>query len=352
MKALREQWLGKTFLHPMLDYLLIGSVWSVVATLFLLLRPEFFGSIDTVTLVTLVLLINASHFAASTVRLYSNPTYFARHPFLTMGLPLAILGVLLLCLLAPASLGRHLQALYLTWSPYHYAAQTFGLTLMYCHRSKVGIGAADRRMLYWICLLPFIRSFLGAQNSGLGWFVSREQLAQIPFMFGILDTLTTALMWLTFILPVVLILRFRLVHQSGFPLIGLCMMIANGIWWIFLDFIDAFVIATIAHSLQYMAIVLIAHTKDRTKQDGNSHGPLYHASLFYFKCLVLGYALFYCWPYALVLAGAGLAESMLLVIATINIHHFIVDRYIWRAPKPSTTNVAANAKATLAKASV
>jgi hypothetical protein len=45
----------------------------------------------------------------------------------------------------------------------------------------------------------------------------------------------------------------------------------------------------------------------------------------------LGYALFYCWPYAFRMVGFGQAESMLLVIATINVHHFIVDRYIWRA---------------------
>ena len=45
---------------------------------------------------------------------------------------------------------------------------------------------------------------------------------------------------------------------------------------------------------------------------------------------MLGYGLFYCWPYAFVLTGFGLAESVLLVTATINIHHFVVDAYIWR----------------------
>ena len=33
------------------------------------------------------------------------------------------------------------------------------------------------------------------------------------------------------------------------------------------------------------------------------------------------------------LAGFGLGESMLLVVAVINIHHFIVDRYIWQLRK-------------------
>jgi len=62
----------------------------------------------------------------------------------------------------------------------------------------------------------------------------------------------------------------------------------------------------------------------------NTRSARYHAVWFYGASVALGYALFYCWPYAYVLAGFGAAESMLLVAAVINIHHFIVDRYIWR----------------------
>ena len=32
----------------------------------------------------------------------------------------------------------------------------------------------------------------------------------------------------------------------------------------------------------------------------------------------------------LVLAGFGWVESVLMVVAVINLHHFIVDGYIWR----------------------
>ena len=37
------------------------------------------------------------------------------------------------------------------------------------------------------------------------------------------------------------------------------------------------------------------------------------------------------------LAGFGPAESVLLVVAVINIHHFIVDAYIWKLT-PGGTN--------------
>ena len=47
----------------------------------------------------------------------------------------------------------------------------------------------------------------------------------------------------------------------------------------------------------------------------------------------LSWSAFKAWPFAYVAAGFGLAESMLLVIAVINVHHFVVDMYIWRLRK-------------------
>ena len=59
----------------------------------------------------------------------------------------------------------------------------------------------------------------------------------------------------------------------------------------------------------------------------------YHVAWFYGASLILGYALFSCLPLAYVYAGFGKVESVLLVVAAINIHHFIVDAYIWRLRK-------------------
>ena len=47
-------------------------------------------------------------------------------------------------------------------------------------------------------------------------------------------------------------------------------------------------------------------------------------------CLVLAYALFSCLPQAFVFAGFDLTASLLMIAAAINIHHFIVDGYIWK----------------------
>ncbi len=54
---------------------------------------------------------------------------------------------------------------------------------------------------------------------------------------------------------------------------------------------------------------------------------------FYVVCLLLGYGLFNSLPLAYVVVGFGPVEAVLLVAAAINIHHFVVDAYIWRLKK-------------------
>jgi hypothetical protein len=79
-----------------------------------------------------------------------------------------------------------------------------------------------------------------------------------------------------------------------------------------------------------MAIVVIFHVRERLQLPGNRHGWAFHAAAFYAACLALAYFLFEVWPYAFVAAGFGMAESMLLAVAAVNVHHFVVDAYIWR----------------------
>lgn len=343
MSATARALLGRAFIHPAVDYAIIGGGWSMLATAVLLYRPSLTTRLEPAVLASLILIVNSSHFAASTVRLYSRPRALRELPFLTMTFPLVALLGLTASVAYPELLGRHLQALYLTWSPFHYAAQTYGLAAMYCHISEVRLSARDRWLLWLACMAPFTRSFLGAQSSGLGWFVSRESLVALPLVPQALGALTLLLLVLTFVLPFVLALRVYQGGRQALPLTVVLLMVSNGLWWTALDALGAFVLATIAHGLQYLAIVLVYHVRDRVREPGNRHGWLFHAATFYGTCLGLGYALFYCWPWAFVWAGAGLAESMLMVVATINVHHFVVDRYIWRSRSVSNARTLAEA---------
>jgi len=95
----------------------------------------------------------------------------------------------------------------------------------------------------------------------------------------------------------------------------------------------AFAWATIFHSLQYMGIVMVFHVKDQMARPGNQRGPIPCALYFYGISVALAYAILHCLPRAYVFVGFGMVQSLLLVIAAINIHHFIVDAYIWHVSK-------------------
>jgi hypothetical protein len=111
---------------------------------------------------------------------------------------------------------------------------------------------------------------------------------------------------------------------------------------------DAFVWATIFHGLQYLAIVIIFHVRERREQERASGTAtmvswVRPAAAFYVVCVALGYLLFQAWPHASVLASLRFSQSLLIMVAIINIHHFIVDAYIWRLKRDPNYAVVTSA---------
>jgi hypothetical protein len=312
--------LGRAFVHPAFDLLVIGSASSLLLTPFLLWGSQApaLGQWLTAWLPVLVLLGNSAHFAASTVRLYTKPNAFRDMPFLTLGFPLVTLLLLTLALVFVDVVGRPLQTLNISWSPFHYGAQAYGLSLIYAYRSGCSLSPADKRLVRLACLLPFAVSLVGGYHLfGGRWQEPRLLLIQF---FG----------WVAFALPALVVLRLYRQGKTTLPWISVAVLLSNCVWLITLGRAGAFAWATVFHGLQYLAIVTVFHVKDRLDLPGNRHGWAWHTATFYLACLALGYLLFEIWPFAYVLMGFGLAESMLLVAAVINLHHFIVDAFIWK----------------------
>ncbi len=326
---------GRSFGHPLFDYALIGGGLSLLVTAAVVWHPKGAGIASAGTLPYILLLSNAAHFAASTVRLYTKRDSYQSLPFLTMGFPLLALAALTLSILLAEQIGPHLQSLYLTWSPYHYAAQAYGLAVMYGHRSGCRLGATDKKLLWWIAMLPFIYNFVTAPGVGLRWLLP-ETVFALPQVGSALTVLHYGLTVLAFSTPILLAVKVWRGAGGPLPLISLLAIVTNGIWFFVLAPLEAFVYATIFHGVQYLAIVIVFHLKDRMSSPENRHGRFYHVLWFYGACLILGYALFYCLPLAYVFAGFGKVESVLLVVAAINIHHFVVDAYIWRLGKDAS----------------
>ena len=339
---------GRPFVHPVFDYLLIGGGLSL-----LVLADLKRGSASVLTpwlkqnLWTLVLFSNSAHFAASTVRLYTKPGSFQSLRFLTMGLPLVSLLVLGVFLFFAGALGPHLQSLYLTWSPYHYAAQAYGLAIMYAYRSGESWGAREKRWMRVACFLPFLHVFLVASGSGLDWLWPGAKLQ--PAMAAARAAAVRGLWAASLALPLCVFFWHQARGSKRLPLISLFIMGSNAVWLIGMSYVDtsAWISAvTICHGIQYLAIVLIFHVRERVRLPGNARPWWQHAAGFYLACLVLGYLLFQAWPFAFVMLGFTFADSVILVISVVNVHHFVVDAFIWRLRRDPNYAVVAPVPAT------
>jgi hypothetical protein len=323
--------LGRAFVHPLFDLMLIGGGLSLLMVLVLYATGYAGrGSLSPDLMLVIVMLANSSHFAASTVRLYSKPGSFRDLPVMTMVFPLLSVGVLTLGLVFSEAIGSNLYKLYLSWSPYHYAAQTYGLAAMYAVRSGCTLTSGQRKLMWWTCMLPFLYAFVQNSHAGLGWFLPPALFVDHPMLLEARDQALAVLRVLVFATPVALLVAVHRRSSVGLPFISFLLMFTNGIWWAAFDYLGAIVWATIFHGVQYLAIVIIFHLRDHPPHRTGRAAWLLPSLKFYAICLLLAYALFEVWPYFYTLAGFSFAESVLLCVAVINIHHFIVDGGIWR----------------------
>lgn len=344
----RSTWLsslaGRCFLNPLVDYALIGGGLSLLVIPYVLRNPHVTPT-DEMTRLLVFLTFNYAHFAASTVRLYSKPGNMRTFRFLCCGFPLVVLSVLTLAVVWPSAVGKHLWALFLTWSPFHYAAQAYGLAVMYCYRSGCTLRPSEKSALWWISMLPFFQAFASAPESGIAWFIPLSVFESHATLAAIQYGLVQAISVLIFLLPVGLYLRTGM----RMPLMSLLLLFSNGVWWITLSYTEAWFWATIFHAIQYLAIVMIFHVKDQMSLQQNRRGPIYHAFVFYGLSWLLGYSLFLGVPAAYRTAGFDGAQTGILVAAAMSIHHFVVDGYIWRggkkSPRPASDGLATPAAA-------
>jgi hypothetical protein len=322
--------LGRSFVSPAFDLLLIGGGLSLVVLGYLSFYPEsaFMGAVQQ-NIWLLVWLSNSAHFAGSTVRLYTKPGAFESMPFATMGLPLVTLAVLGFGLFWPEPIGQSLQALYLTWSPYHYAAQSYGLAVMYAYRSE-GLADGQRSLVRLTAMLPFAYLFISADGAGLSWVLPAAVLAQAG-VGPARELLGSVVLAGGLALPAIVWALSLRPSAQRLPLISLCALVANSLWLTLLAHDPALIgPVTVFHGIQYLAILTAFHAREQRRLDPDGPSGLVHGLRFYAVCLALGYLLFQVWPWTGVLLGFSYAESVIVSAAVVNIHHFLVDGYIWR----------------------
>ncbi|MEM7409984.1 MAG: hypothetical protein AAF430_07110 [Myxococcota bacterium] len=336
---------ARWFVGPATDLLLgCGLAYAGLLLVFLAFGDVFLAATPAFLAPLLILLFSFPHYGATLLRVYAERQQRRRYAFFALWATLAIVGWFVGSLYVPL-LGSLLLTLYVSWSPWHYTGQNFGIAVAFLRRRGVALDGSVRRALH----LSFVCSFLlffGAMHETASWAVSRRLPLEgegLRFLaLGISPWFTTlaaigyavSTLWagiglarrapLGELLPAALLVLSQALwfavpaavrHWGGQP--GGPFDPAQGVlffYWI-----------AVAHSVQYLWI-----TRFYAKGSAADAQPV----PYFGRTFLAGTAL---WTLPFVVFSPGLSGGVsleaglaLLVASAINVHHFVLDGAIWK----------------------
>ena len=335
----RRPWLS----GPASDLLLgCGGLFSIAFVVFALAGREFFTSLPPAVPALLVYLIGMPHYGATLVRVYDHRDDRRAYWRFSIAATLAIAALFVVGLRVPlvASL---LFTIYLSWSPWHYAGQNYGIAMMFVRRRGVPLPEYAKRALRLSFVLSFLLVLILLHLEDKGVAIYRDvHLLPIgiptawatPLFAVILVGYIGALLVFAFaalraassreLAPTLAIVGTQILWHSlpiaisGFGLHTELVPLAREQRATFFTWIAA------GHGVQYLWI-----TSYYARSADDWRGPW----RYYAKALAAGTAI---WTLPCVLLAPGLlgvpsfSGFFLLLASVVNLHHFVLDGAIWK----------------------
>jgi tetratricopeptide (TPR) repeat protein len=321
--------------RPWLDLLIGAGGWS--APLLLLAYPLSIsgGQAISTAFYTLALVFNNPHYMATVYRAYGSQEDRRKYRFFTLYITafLVLAGVLV------HFYSRWLPwlfTLYITWSPWHYAGQNYGLLMMFVRRGKVTPSPLARHALYGAFIASYLMLFLS--------FHARPSLDPMVLSLGLPERAGD-------IGRIVLGAIFAVLGSYGLASIvrqassswrnliaPLTLFATQFLWFVLPSFLDLAYgvrlpqtrystgILAVMHSAQYLWITSYYARRETEAKGLQWRGWTYFAAL-----VIGGIALFVPGPWLVsYLFHYDFSASFLIFISLINIHHFVLDGAIWK----------------------
>jgi hypothetical protein len=334
---------------PASDLLLgCGLGYALLFLLFLATGPALRERISADSLALLVVLIGSPHYGATLLRVYERRedrrayALFAVHATVLVALAF-VAG------LRDPWIGSVVLTLYLTWSPWHYTGQNYGIAVMFLRRRGVDLDPGTKRWLYGSFLLSYGLSLLALHGTPDGASYAPFGAAEdYSVLRAGIPSGATALLFPMLGLSHLAALAVAGVRLGGrAPLAALApaalLCVTQALWfslpvaarrWHWLPGVDAlradhsgwyFFWIAIGHSVQYLWI---------TAWYARAAGGARRSGGFVAKALLAGSAL-WAMPallFAPDLLGGPPYEAGLgvMIAAAVNLHHFILDGAIWK----------------------
>jgi tetratricopeptide (TPR) repeat protein len=289
------------------------------------------------------LLFSTPHYGATLLRVYERAEDRRRYRLFAVHASVAIAALFIAGLYVPL-LGSLLITLYFAWSPWHFAGQNYGLSLMFLRRRGIAVPDAAKRSLYVAYLLSFAIALIAAQTYQGATFAPEFVADGRGY-----DVLVVGLpVWLSAPLAALLLGAFvaclvaagsglvRAGARAGDLVAPALLAASQAVWFVVpahfasrgmllegLAFTAVWV--SVAHSAQYLWV-----TSYYAKRGGAASRLVpYYGKALLAGCLIavvpsllLGPRLFgpLSWT-------GGLA---ILLFSVINLHHFVLDGAVWK----------------------
>src|SRR5579864_4587444 len=146
--------------NPWLDLIVGCGAWSAPLLLLSYFSQASSARMWSVVFYALAFVFNYPHFMATIYRAYHRAEDFHKYRIFTV----YITALMLLTLVLSQYWLRILPwifTIYLTWSPWHYSGQNYGLFMMFARRAGASPKKAQQRALYGAFIASYLILFLG-----------------------------------------------------------------------------------------------------------------------------------------------------------------------------------------------
>lgn len=337
--------------NPWLDLIVGCGAWS--APLLLLAYTTMASSTRAWSLVfyALALFFNYPHYMATIYRAYHRAEDFEKYRIFTVHTT----ALVVLTLVLSHFWGRLLPwifTIYLTWSPWHYSGQNYGLCMMFARRAGAQPEKSTRQALYGAFVASYLILFLGFHTG----------MSQDP-LFVSLGIPAAVSRWEQVILGIAFVALsgygvVQLARQTGWRrLIPSLTLYSSQFLWFLLPAAISFLrraeipqnrystgVLAVMHSAQYLWITSYYASREAAGDD--SHNRRNWRPLAYFGVLIVGgIALFVPGPWLASRAfHLDFSTSFLIFTSLVNIHHFILDGAIWKLRDGRIATLLLNSK--------
>ncbi len=328
--------------NPWLDLIVGCGAWSAPLLLLSYFSLASEARTWSVAFYVLALFFNYPHYMATIYRAYHRSEDFEKYRIFTVH----ITALLLLTLLLSHFWLRLLPwifTIYLTWSPWHYSGQNYGLFMMFARRAGADPDKAGRRAIYGAFIVSYLILFLGFHTGpstdplflslGIPQVVSRWEQIVLCVAFAGLSVFGLQ----------------RLARTTGWRrLIPSLTLFSSQFLWFLLPSVISLIkgweipqnrystgVLAVMHSAQYLWITSYYARREAAGESAVSSAGKNQRNwrpLAYFGVLIIGgIALFVPGPWVASRAfHHDFSTSFLIFTALVNIHHFILDGAIWK----------------------